>query len=100
MDSNQRPQSFQPCALPTELLKLREKPFDKIYRVLVTYVSIYGGGGVWGYIRVLYIKLEKWPSGRWRQTVNLLGNSRWFESNLFQIHKFITVHLKSSRLNV
>merc|ERR1711937_66263 len=24
----------------------------------------------------------KWPSGRRRQTVNLLGNSRWFESNL------------------
>merc|ERR1712032_178875 len=24
----------------------------------------------------------KWLSGRKRQTVNLLGNSRWFESNL------------------
>ena len=24
MDSNQRPQSFQPCALPTELLKLEK----------------------------------------------------------------------------
>ena len=25
LDSNQRPQSFQPCALPTELLKLNPK---------------------------------------------------------------------------
>ncbi len=28
---------------------------------------------------------KKWPSGRWRQTVNLLGNPRWFESNLFHL---------------
>ena len=29
--------------------------------------------------------MKKWPSGRRRQTVNLLVNSsRWFESNLFQ----------------
>merc|ERR1712078_955462 len=27
-------------------------------------------------------KRGKWLSGRKRQTVNLLGNSRWFESNL------------------
>ena len=30
-------------------------------------------------------KSKKWPSGRWRQTVNLLGNPRWFESNLFHL---------------
>ena len=31
--------------------------------------------------------MKKWPSGRRRQTVNLLGNSRWFESNLFHNKK-------------
>merc|ERR1711865_133868 len=49
----------------------------------------------------------KWLSGRKRQTVNLLGNSRWFESNLSQVkntnafnkyNKYIYIYGKGTNL--
>merc|ERR1712028_116158 len=49
----------------------------------------------------------KWLSGRKRQTVNLLGNSRWFESNLSQVkntntfnkyNKYIYIYSKGTNL--
>ena len=47
--------------------------------------------------------MKKWPSGRRRQTVNLLVNSsRWFESNFFQMkktHPFLKkLHISNSKL--
>merc|ERR1712134_144489 len=38
----------------------------------------------------------KWLSGRKRQTVNLLGNSRWFESNLSH-KKYMLVKIPNNR---
>ena len=42
LDSNQRPQSFQPCALPTELLKLLtlRRPVKQIRQFVFVVVSI------------------------------------------------------------
>ena len=37
------------------------------------------------YNEEIKIKKGRWLSGRKRQTVNLLGNSRWFEPNSSQI---------------
>jgi hypothetical protein len=46
-----------------------------------------------------YLKLNmgKWLSGRKRQTVNLLGNSRWFEPNLSQMSRTVYRRFKLSR---
>merc|ERR1712021_97307 len=42
---------------------------------------------------------KKWPSGRRRQTVNLLGNSRWFESSFFHyLQPFSLFKLKIKRV--
>merc|ERR1711908_55350 len=38
----------------------------------------------------------KWLSGRKRQTVNLLGNSRWFESNLSH-KKYMLVKITNNK---
>ena len=43
--------------------------------------------------------MEKWPSGRWRQTVNLLGNSRWFEPSFFHyLHSAFLFKLKLKKI--
>ena len=73
MDSNQRPQGFQPCALPTELLELTKVEYPQYE--WCTLLTVY-------FHQIKERTKGKWLSGRKRQTVNLLGNSRWFESNL------------------
>ena len=43
---------------------------------------------MFNYYKYYKYKTKKWPSGRRRQTVNLLVNSsRWFESNFFHMKK-------------